>query len=55
MNLLTLPEVSLMLRVSKTTLKRWEKKGLIRSVRINERGDRRYFDEEIMKFIEERG
>lgn len=48
---LNLQEVSQILRVSTTTLKRWEKRGLIRSIRINSRGDRRYFRDKILARI----
>ncbi len=49
--LLTLEEVSSLLRVSKITLKRWGKKGKLPAIRINSRGDRRYKKQEVMRFL----
>lgn len=51
--LLTIREVSEYLQVSRLTLKRYEKRGKIKSIRINSRGDRRYLREEIQRFIGE--
>lgn len=47
----TLSEVADLLRVSKLTLKRWEKKKIIIPIRINKRGDRRYTKETILSFL----
>jgi len=41
-DLLTIREVSELLRVSPLTLKRWGKRGKLEAIRINSRGDRRY-------------
>ncbi|MFA6005879.1 MAG: helix-turn-helix domain-containing protein [Patescibacteria group bacterium] len=49
--LLTIEEVSDVLRVSKITLKRWGKKGKLPAIRINSRGDRRYKKEEVLRFL----
>lgn len=49
--LLTIEEVSEVLRVSKITLKRWGKKGKLPAIRINSRGDRRYKKEEVLRFL----
>jgi excisionase family DNA binding protein len=49
--LMTLEEVSKILRVSKITLKRWGKKGKLPAIRINSRGDRRYKRVEVMRFL----
>ena len=49
--LMTLDEVSKILRVSKITLKRWGKKGKLPAIRINSRGDRRYKKQEVMRFL----
>ncbi len=50
--LLTISEVANLLKVTKLTLKRWEKKGLIKCIRINSRGDRRYKRQEIDRILE---
>jgi len=49
--LLTIREVADMLRVGPLTLKRWEVKGHIKSIRINSRGDRRYTRDEIDRIL----
>lgn len=49
----TIRELSQYLKVSMLTIKRWERKGKIESIRINSRGDRRYLREEIQRFIGE--
>ena len=41
-DLLTINEVSALLRVSPLTIKRWGKRGKLPAIRINSRGDRRY-------------
>lgn len=41
-DLLTISEVSNLLRVSPLTIKRWGKRGKLPAIRINSRGDRRY-------------
>lgn len=41
-DLLTISEVSTLLRVSPLTIKRWGKRGKLPAIRINSRGDRRY-------------
>ncbi len=40
--LLTIEEVSQIFKKCRMTIKRWEKDGKIKPIRINERGDRRY-------------
>lgn len=47
-DLLTIKEVSELLRVSPLTLKRWGKRGKLDAIRINSRGDRRYKREQIL-------
>lgn len=50
---LTISEVAEVLRVSPITLKRWEKKGRIQSIRINARGDRRYTKDQVLALLGE--
>lgn len=50
-NLLTISEVAEYLRIVPLTLKRMEKRGEIKSIRINSRGDRRYTREEIERIL----
>ena len=51
-DLLTLKEVSQVLRVSTLTLKRWGKSGKLPAIRINTRGDRRFKREEVLKILD---
>lgn len=50
-DLLVISEVAKLLRVAPLTLKRWEKVGRLKPVRINSRGDRRYYKEEILSIL----
>jgi excisionase family DNA binding protein len=50
--ILTMQEAADMLRVSKITLRRWEKQGKIKSIRLNERAHRKYLREEVERLIE---
>jgi excisionase family DNA binding protein len=50
-DLLTLKEVSELLRVSPLTLKRWGKRGKLPAIRINSRGDRRYRKETVLAML----
>ena len=52
-NLLTVSEVADLLHVHPNTLRRWSNKGIIRTYRINRRGDRRFKREEIARFLAE--
>ena len=47
-DLLTVREVSELLRVSHLTIKRWGKRGKLTAIRINSRGDRRYKKEAVL-------
>lgn len=47
-DLLTVREVSEILRVSPLTIKRWGKRGKLSAIRINSRGDRRYRKEAVL-------
>lgn len=47
-DLLTVREVSEILRVSPLTIKRWGKRGKLPAIRINSRGDRRYKKEAVL-------
>lgn len=50
-DLLTVREVSDLLRVSPLTIKRWGKRGKLPPLRINSRGDRRYKKESILALL----
>jgi excisionase family DNA binding protein len=52
--LLTLKQASEILQVHPNTLRDWDKKGILKAVRIGQRGDRRYKKEDIKKLMEEK-
>lgn len=49
--ILTITQVAEILQVTPLTLKRWEKQGKLIPMRINTRGDRRYFKDQILAFL----
>jgi excisionase family DNA binding protein len=51
--MLTVKEVAELLHVHPNTLRRWSKDGRIRAYRIAPRGDRRFKQEEITRFLAE--
>lgn len=52
--LLTLPEVAALFRVSRLTIKRWEKREKLVPIRINSRGDRRYRRDDVFKKLSQK-
>lgn len=50
--LLTLKQASELLKVHPNTLRAWDKKGILKAVRIGERGLRRYKREDLVRFTE---
>ena len=49
--LLTVREVARVLHVHPNTARRWSDQGIIRALRINRRGDRRFRREDIARFL----
>ena len=49
--LLTISEAAEFLHVHANTLRRWSDVGLLVSYRISSRGDRRFFREDLMRFL----
>ena len=52
--LLTIAQVAKILNVHPTTLRRWDKKGKLKAIRVGTRrgvGERRYYQEDIIKLI----
>jgi len=45
--LLTISEASQILKMHPNTLRKWDKKGILKAVRFSQRGDRRYRKEDI--------
>lgn len=50
--LLTLKQASELLKVYPNTLRAWDKKGILKAIRIGERGLRRYKRDDLVKFME---
>jgi excisionase family DNA binding protein len=51
--LLTISEAAEFLHVHANTLRRWSDVGLLVSYRISSRGDRRFFREDLIRFLED--
>jgi len=49
--LLTITEVSNLLKVHPNTLRLWDKKGILKAIRFGIRGDRRYKRAEVQKLM----
>ncbi len=49
--LLTLSQASKLLSVHPNTLRQWDKKGILQSIRFGQRKDRRYKKEDILKLM----
>ena len=49
--LLKLSEASELLNVHPNTLRKWDKKGILKAVRFGERKDRRYKKEDLLKIL----
>ena len=52
-NLLITSEVAQMLHVHVNTVRRWSDEGLIKTYRLGTRGDRRFKQEDIARFLAE--
>lgn len=51
--LLTIGEASRVLRVSSWTLRKWDRDGILKPIRLGSRKDRRYRKKDILKITEE--
>jgi len=49
--LLTIRQAAEVLNVHVETLRRWDKSGKLKAIRVNERGDRRYKPEDIERIM----
>lgn len=52
--LLTLSQASKVLSVHPNTLRQWDKKGILESVRFGQRKDRRYKKDDILRLLQSR-
>ena len=50
--LIKIREAAEMLSVNPETLRRWDRSGKLKAIIISKRGDRRYREEDIEKFIQ---
>ena len=49
--LLTIRQAAEVLNVHIETLRRWDKSGKLKAIKVNERGDRRYRPEDLQKIV----
>lgn len=52
--LITISEASEILKVHPNTLRKWDRKGILKAIRFGERKDRRYRKGDIVKLAKER-
>lgn len=52
--LLTIRQAAEILNVHVETLRRWDKSGKLKAIRVNDRGDRRYKPESIENYLSKR-
>lgn len=52
--LFKISETAKLLNVHPNTLRKWDKKGILKAIRFGERGDRRYRKEDIIKLLEKK-
>jgi len=50
--LLTISKTAKILGVHANTLRKWDKKGILKAVRFGERRDRRFKKEDVLKLLE---
>ena len=51
--MLTVKDVARLLHIHENTARRWSNQGILRAYRISSRGDRRYRQEDIARFLAE--
>ena len=51
--MMTVREVARLLNIHSNTVRRWSDRGIIRAYRITRRGDRRFRQEDIARFLAE--
>lgn len=51
--LLTIRQAAEILNVHVETLRRWDKTGKLKAIKVSDRGDRRYKQEDIKSFIKQ--
>jgi len=51
--MLTARQVADLLQVSICSIRRWSDKGILKFYRVGHRGDRRYWREDVLRFLED--
>ncbi len=51
-SMLTISEVSRILRVHPNSVRRWANQGLIKAYRVGSRGDRRFMADDVSRFLQ---
>ena len=51
LGLYTLKEACELLKVHPNTLRKWDKKGILKAIRFGQRGDRRYRKQDILDLL----
>jgi excisionase family DNA binding protein len=51
--MLTVKDVALMLNIHVNTVRRWSDQGILKAYRITSRGDRRFRQQDIAKFLDQ--
>jgi excisionase family DNA binding protein len=53
MPMLTVKDVAVLLNIHVNTVRRWSDQGILKSFRITSRGDRRFRQQDIARFLDE--
>ncbi len=51
--MMTVQQVADLLQVSICSVRRWSDKGILKFYRVGDRGDRRYWREDILRFLDD--
>ena len=51
--MMTVQQVADLLQVSICSIRRWSDKGILKFYRVGNRGDRRYWREDVLRFLED--
>ena len=54
LEVLTLSKLASLIKVHQNTLRNWDRNGVLKAVHLGRRGDRRYRQDDIMIFIEQK-
>ena len=51
--MMTVQQVAALLQVSICSVRRWSDKGILKFYRVGDRGDRRYWREDVLRFLDD--